>query len=439
MRFKKSLSTFLLGMYASCGLVYAAGEDSNRNANEALIAVQGRSTMQHQKKKVSAEDYLLKGSLQEGEKSLLAEISEHKGDDQLRFGLAIIQVLRAFEQIVQDLHRYGLRQLSLREIGGPLSRVPIPKNAAPETLNYQKTRKIFETFVANLTKAEATLGEMHDENVKLPLRFGLLRFDVTGDGRVGEQETLWRGYAAMTGNAEITAEKAKSFSITFDRGDVHWLRGYCHLLMAPFEILLAHDFQESFERTGHLFFPKIDSPYDYLHKGKHVRSIGSDKMDITDLIAFIHLVNWEVKEPQRMSAALNHLEQVISLSRVSWKSIMAETDDDNEWLPNPKQTGVIPNVRVTEAMVTAWSEVMNELEKLLKGELLLPFWRGDDTRGINLRRVFLEPRRLDLVLWVQGSAAAPYLEQGKKSKGETWRLLRGEFGGHFPGFALWFN
>lgn len=438
MRFKKSLSALLLGTYASCGVAIGAAPDHNSKANEALIAVQGRQIMQQQKKRISAEDYLLKGSLQDGERALSAELSVRTNDDKLRFGLAIIQFLRALEQLVQDLHRYGLRQLSMREIGGPLARIPIPKNAAPETLSYLQTRKIVETLLANLTKAEATLGEMNDENVKFPLRFGMVRFDVTGNGRVSEGETLWRGYAAVTGNTEITAEKARKFSITFDRGDVHWLRGYCHLLMAPCEFLLAHDFKETFERTGHLFFPKIDSPYPYLNKGKHVHNIGSDGMDITDIIAFIHLINWEVKEPQRMTATLRHLEQVIALSRVSWKSIMAETDDDNEWLPNPRQTGVIPNVRVTAEMVTAWSEVMNEAEKVLKGERLIPFWRGDG-KGVNVRKFFLEPRRFDLVLWVQGSAAAPYLQQGTKTKLETWRQLTGPFGGHFPGFALWFN
>jgi len=106
---------------------------------------------------------------------------------------------------------------------------------------------------------------------------------------------------------------------------------------------------------------------------------------------------------------------------------------------------VIPGARVTEAMVIAWGEIMNESERILRGELLIPFWRSDDVAGaenqtgINLRRVFLEPRRFDLLLWVQGSDAAPYLEEGKLSEGSTWRSLRSEFGSHFPGFALWFN
>lgn len=60
-------------------------------------------------------------------------------------------------------------------------------------------------------------------------------------------------------------------------------------------------------------------------------------------------------------------------------------------------------------------------------------------RGVNVRQVFVEPRRFDLVLWVQGSAATPYLEEGPLSKPETWRRFQEVFRGEFIGFAIWFN
>ena len=60
-------------------------------------------------------------------------------------------------------------------------------------------------------------------------------------------------------------------------------------------------------------------------------------------------------------------------------------------------------------------------------------------RGINIRKVFTEPREFDLVLWVQGSGASPYLERGPMTKPEFWRRLMGTFRGNFIGFAIWFN
>ena len=121
------------------------------------------------------------------------------------------------------------------------------------------------------------------------------------------------------------------------------------------------------------------------------------------------------------------------------KAIQAETDDDAEWLPNSKQAGVIPGVRVTQAMIDGWHEFLDELEAILQGEKLVPYWRVHDGRGINLKRVFTEPKTLDLVLWVQGTAAAPYLEEGELTQAETWTRLNRLFQGQFIGFAVWFN
>lgn len=385
------------------------------------------------------EKYLLKGNLDDGELILASELDENPKDDQLRFGLGMLQFLRAIEGLAQDLHRYGLRDHSGVGMMGRFLQSPLPANKTPETISYEKARKIVETFHQRLTSSEATLAAITAEDVKLPLHFGMIRLDLTGDRHYSDEESLWKLYASRSNNSDIKPETAEKFLIKFDRGDVHWLRGYCHVFLTFCEVLLAHDTRDMFERTAHLVFSKVDTPYQFLTKGKHIRSLGRSDIEIMDLIAVIHLISWDVIEPKRMEAALHHMEAIVEQSRISWKYIMAETDDDHEWLPNPRQTGVIPNMRVTEEMVVAWSEIMNESERILKGELLIPFWRGEEGQGINLRKVFLEPRKFDLVLWVQGTGAAPYVETGALSKGNTWRELRSQFGGNFPGFAIWFN
>ena len=78
-------------------------------------------------------------------------------------------------------------------------------------------------------------------------------------------------------------------------------------------------------------------------------------------------------------------------------------------------------------------------DAILKGEKLVPHWRVHDGRGINLRRVFTEPTRFDLVLWIQGSATKPYLERGTLTKPAFWRRMQRTFRGNFLGFAIWFN
>ena len=140
-----------------------------------------------------------------------------------------------------------------------------------------RAHKIVETLLQNLARSEATLAPISDANVKLPLHFGMIRLDLTGDGQVSEDETLWKLYAALSGNSNVSAEKAREFFICFDRGDVHWLRGYCHLLMSMCEIYLAHDSRDMFDRTAStiIFHRRVDSPYKFLSHGKKVHGMGA--------------------------------------------------------------------------------------------------------------------------------------------------------------------
>jgi len=382
------------------------------------------------------ESYLLSGRLADGEQSLANHLKVSPRDDLARFGLGTLQLLQAIERVAQSLYHYGLRDQSNR-IPLPILRMPLPSNPQPTKIGYADSRKILQTLVDDLAAAEKTLAAVESKEVKLPLHFGRIRLDLDGDGAIGEEETLWRIYARLNRAMQVSQADAESFVIAFDKADVAWLRGYCHLLMTLSEMVLAYDTHDLFDRTAHLFFEKVNSPFEFLSNGRKLFEF--NQVDVVDVIAFIHLLNFPVAEPQRMQSALGHLQQVIALSRVTWSELLAETDDDHEWIPNPKQTGVIPNVRITQEMVDGWYEFLDETEQILQGKKLLPFWRGNDQRGINFKRVFTEPRKFDLVLWIQGTDIAPYLEAGEVTKPEVWRRLDRLFRGEFIGFAVWFN
>lgn len=130
---------------------------------------------------------------------------------------------------------------------------------------------------------------------------------------------------------------------------------------------------------------------------------------------------------------------MIRHSRSMWAAAAAETDDDHEWIPNERQSSILPGGRLTADMIAGWHDFLREAEELLEGRKLIPFWRADKSKGVNLKRIFTEPRTLDLVLWIQGSAAAPYLEEGPVTEPDTWRRFQLLFRGEFIGFALWLN
>jgi ribosomal protein S15P/S13E len=379
-----------------------------------------------------AEKYLQQAQLTEGIAALNKHLEQAPKDDQARFGLGLLQFVQGIEHLSQNLHRYGLREHQALGNLLPVLRLPVPANRDPERLGYKEFRGIFQAFLDDLTAAEASFGLVADEAVTLPIHVGKIQIDRTGKGRIDNL------FAIMAVMGVQPRWSDRDFLVCFDRGDACWFRGYCHLLSAMCEFVLAHDLQELFEATGHLFFEKVKSPHEFLQTGRRVWDFGNN-VDIVDLIAFIHLIRMPVQEPARMKKALTHLETMLAQSKLMWKYVLAETDDDHEWIPNPRQTGVL-RVPVTQAMIDSWLGFVAEAEEILQGTRLIPFWRARDAeQGVNLRRAFTEPRPFDLVLWIQGTAATPYLEKGPMTRPQVWDRLSRVFRGEFFGFALWFN
>lgn len=94
---------------------------------------------------------------------------------------------------------------------------------------------------------------------------------------------------------------------------------------------------------------------------------------------------------------------------------------------------------LTERDVILWHDFLNELEGVLKGKILIPHWRWSGSYGVNVRRAFLEPRDLDVVLWGTGAAAAPFIERGILLDERLLPRLQSIFGGNFMWFAAWVN
>ncbi len=386
------------------------------------------------------EQYLLEGKLAAGERALQEHLREQPRDDEARFGLGTLQFLQAIEQLGQSLHEYGAVGAKTR-VGQrlPLLRLGVPENPAPKKVAYEDVRRIVQRLVDDLAVAERTLADVKDKKVKLPLHMAKVRLDLNSDGAGDESESLWKIYAQLNRGAnlpaEFTPQQAGAFVVGFDYADVLWLRGYCHLLSAMGETMLMYDEHEAFNVIAPQVFARPPAPAIPQELFREDQFIG----DIADAIAAIHLMRFPVVEPKRGKMVLEHLHAVIDLSRQNWKTIEAETDDDNEWVPSAKQTSLIPNVRVTPEIIAGWHDFLDEAELLLAGKKLVPHWRLRADRGINLKRVFTEPREFDAVLWIHGAGAIPYLEEGDCTNRETWNRFNTVFGGQFIGFAFWFN
>ncbi len=389
--------------------------------------------------------HLQQGHIAAAETYLREQLTADPQHAQARFASGVVQVLAAIEQLGQQQYRYGVLSGTVRSL--PVLRLPVPVNPQPQPVTYPQVRQVFLDFQTRLIQAEAELAKVDvQKDVKLPLDLMAIRLDLTGDGKSDDKEDFLTIFGVA--NRRQPGIGPQDMRVTFDAGDVPWLRGYCHFLAAFCDMVLAYDHQRLFDHCGHLVYPQ-PVPSAPVAEAIDAGERGFDT-DIADFIAAIHLINFPVKEPKRMASARAHLLEMIRTSRQSWTLILAETDNDHEWLPNPRQTGVL-GVPVTREVIDGWHGVLAEMEDLLEGRKLVPFWRDYtrflgparpipmEGRGINLKRFFDEPRDFDLILTLQGSGALPYLERGPLSRPETWNNLTRIFRGQFFGFAVWFN
>ncbi|MFO1184546.1 MAG: hypothetical protein U1E56_07150 [Bauldia sp.] len=390
------------------GLAFAAGAPAAATETSAALA----------------RSHLEAGTLAAAERELGAVIARDAADQEARFGLGAVRFLTAVEHLSQGFYRYGLKPASSG--GLPILRLPVPENPRPQPITYAAFRGILQRLSDDLAAAETALAAMASAEMKVPLDLAAIRYDADGDGRAGDEERLLTVLSRMAGGRPAPA------LVAFDRGDAYWLQGYCHALMSVADFLLAHDFEATFDNTFHLFFPAADLPL-----AKALAAPRATYDDFADIVAFIHLVNWPVVDAAKMKGVRLHLKAMVDLSRKSWAAIEAEGDDEREWVPNPRQKDSVTGMSVTADQIAAWKTMLGEVDAVLDGRLLLPHWRL--ARGFNLRRVFDEPRRFDLVMWVSGTGALPYLEDGPLTTAARWTNITRPFGNGFATYFIWFN
>jgi hypothetical protein len=379
------------------------------------------------------------GTYADGERELTSLAARSPQDPAARMGLGLVQFARAVEKLGQGLHRHGLQPP--RQSFIPILRLPVPENPRPEKLDYDKLRAVYLAFLADLAKAEATLAALPTGDVKLPIDLFKVRFDFNNDGRSGDDESLIGIMARIGGGPGAPAQipAGQVWPVAFDRSDATWLRGYCNVMSAFLEFVLAYDWRETYSATAHVFFKGAVDPANPAHaQGEPTAMLGRDSGTAADAVALLHLIRWPLAEPQRMANARTHLKQMVTLSRQNWREIMAETDDDREWLPGPHQkNSAITALQVTQERVDGWMAALDEFDAVLDGRKLLPHWRY--AKGIDFKLFFEQPTTFDLVLWFTGHAAVPYLKDGDTLTQARTREIQTMFGGNFAGFAMWFN
>lgn len=349
--------------------------------------------------------------------------------------LGMVEFLQAIEAATQSQYRHGMPEIPVL----PMVRLPLPQNRDPEPFRTDLFAEILHRGIADMARAEATLARIDEaalaaDRVSVTVNLSDIWLDVDGDGRrapYGEEDllTIANGFLRTPWSPDAT------FPVRFDAADVAWLRAYTHLLRGLFEVVLALDPTSALEqlRPSWEADRRLGGSPDMM-----VDSIST----VVDVAAAALLTLRTQPDPVRTRAALAHFRQMIAHNRVFWARLAVETDNQLEWIPNGQQTSAL-GVDVPQEMAQAWQAVLDDADKILTGELLVPYWRytgfAGREAGLNLARLMQDPPPLDIVMVLQGTGVAPYIEEGPVVSAGSWRSFQRMVRGDTFLLAAWLN
>ena len=389
-----------------------------------------------------ARDALYAGDL-EGGLARLEPLLET--DNEAAFGTGFITLVHGIEGFAQALYRHGFAAPTTPPglVGGPPLAPPVPLNPNPEPLDYSKFREIITALRDSLDRSRLYFKDAAQSGDYVILIDPLgIKIDADGDGAVEETESIANILMPAFGMAQPGARPGTTtpppdITIGFDRADAFWLAGYTEVFAAQADFLLAHNFEDFVNTSFHRFFPRAGLPMqDYAEGGRLLIDAQTDS-SIADAIAGIHTINWTVEHPAVLAGVLQRFKRVTMFSRQNWQAILAETDDNRELIPSPRQTSIVPDGKVTEEIVAAWLETLDTADKILNGELLVPHWRFK--QGVDLTAYFASAERTDLVMLLTGYDTIPFLRDGPIADANSFAAANRVFGNELLGYVFWFN
>ena len=346
----------------------------------------------------------------------LAALPDPSPDE--RFALGAVQFLGGVELALQTRWRHGTPEALGIVLGMPVMRLPLPENPTPAPFTGSVLTKMFERIEADMTAAAATLDGIGDADaVGLAVPLNALWFDINANGSrdVGEgMAEFWNPTLAFDPLAPLP-----EVTVRFDTADAAWLSAYAHLLATVSETMLAIDMAPAIDEvlTGAMAMSRYPGQSQF-----------DSYSGIIDGVAVVLRALDGVPDAMRLESARSHALAMIADNRIFWERVGAETDNEMEWIPNPRQTSAL-RLPFPEETGPRWLAVLRDAEALLEGELLLPYWRVSPAVGLDLRAMIADPPDLDLVGLIHGFSLVPYMKDGRRIDGETLRQFEAMLAG----------
>ena len=353
-----------------------------------------------------------------------------------RFALGGVRFLRTVEGALQLRWQTGLsEQMTMI----PFLRLPIPENPDPVAFDPAAIATLFKNVTTGMDAARAPLAEISpNADFGVEIAFKDIWFDINSNKTRDEGEDLLTALGPMImGWAWDARDPATPAPIIrFDGADAAWLSAYTHLLGGLSDMILAYDPTAPITRINdaRTAMTKLGviAPDPMFGMG------GGASLDAVDYFAMILATLNQTPDKTRMLSAQTHLLAMVEDNRRFWAEVVLETDDDKEWLPKDGQKSSL-GIELPPGTGPMWLGVLSDFEALLTGEKLIPFWRIDGPAGVNIARMFTDPRPIDVAAWIQGEGAVPYLETGVLISEQNLTQFDAMMSGETMLFTLYLN
>ena len=263
--------------------------------------------------------------------------------------------------------RHAILALARYGVAIDVFHADLPRNL--HATNVKELRATLTKLASDLDGVQASLAEAaKDPQFSLELCVAC----ITENGAMGLAPGALDVERDRAGKPLPKSDPRRRPTFHFDHGDLAWGRAMVSYQQAILNVLLAYDWS---------FADAIIAAQRPPQDGER----------ITIAIA----------EPARIAAAREQVLAGLRFSDEARTSYLGETDDDREWVPNPKQTSYGAPLPVDAKLYKTWEQVIGDVRELVDGKAgvslaavwkLLDFKGGGPTGFIDVGAMFTSPK-----------------------------------------------